>query len=1016
MFVPLGVLVSGFLVISDGDRLEYNRDIRPILSDRCFACHGPDKKNRKGDLRLDVREDAVRDRDGSAAIVPGRPDESTIIERVFSEEDDLRMPPKGLHKDLTGAQRATLKRWVEQGAEYQPHWAYVPIRRPPTPEVRDRSLLRNAIDAFVQAPLEARGIRPLPEADRRTLIRRVSLDLIGLPPTTEEIDAFLADQAPDAYARLVGRLLDSPHYGERMAQGWLDVARYADTVGYHGDQNHNAWAYRDYVIDAFNKNKPFDQFAIEQLAGDLLPNPTPEQRVATCFNRLNMVTREGGAQPKEYLAKYTADRIRTVGLAFLGSTLNCAECHDHKFDPFTTKDFYAIGAFFADVKQWGVYNDYGYTPNPDLRGWSNDHPFPPEIVVESPALRRRLAKLESQIAGTIEAAPCEPTRLESWKAALAEFLAENPRGWATPAPSVTLSPPGNAKKAAADAAFLVEDDNRVVLLGKGADTIDIDLDPGLGTLPLAAIRIELLPEAKWDGKITRSGEATTVRPSFSIVPAEEGGKPRPLAIRFSQADRWAPRYSNGFELPNVHPAWVTRPEDARAPHAAVFWLDTPAALQPGEKVRVRVADATVGTLRIRLSPVAPEVGAVEMPGVLARKLGDDRVVRSWMVRSTPFALESLARIKSLESEIVACRGGRTPVMVTESSSKPLTIRVLARGNWMDESGEICSPQTPGFLPKLPSHGPATRLDLAKWIVSDENPLTARVVVNRAWKQLFGNGLSLQVDDLGAQGDPPSHPELLDWLAADFRSDWDVKRMVKQVVLSHTYRQRSGPREDLLEQDPSNRWLACQNPRRLEAEIVRDNILAIAGLLNPEQGGPPCHPYQPGGYYAGLQFPDRDYQPERDERQYRRAVYMHWQRTFLHPMLANFDAPSREDCLAIRTTANSPQQALTLLNDPQFVEAARAWAARLLSAPGDDPGRLDRAFHQALARPIRDAERSSLLEFLDRARKEYRDHPDEARKLIAVGVAPAPQGDPAELAAWASVCRVILNLHETITRY
>lgn len=1016
MLVPIGVVLLGIAVLDDGDRVEYNRDVRPILSDRCFACHGPDPKARKAELRLDIRDDAVRDRDGAAAIVPGKPDESTLVERIFSDEDDERMPPRGLHKDLTDAQKDLLKRWVEQGAVYQPHWAYVPIRKPAVPAVQDGSLVRNEVDRFVQAPLEARKLRPSPEADRRTLVRRLSLDLIGLPPTVEEVDAYLADQDPNAYEKLVDRLLRSPHYGERMAQGWLDVARYADTVGYHGDQNHNAWAYRDYVIDAFNQNKPFNLFTVEQIAGDLLPNPTVEQRVATCFNRLNMVTREGGAQPKEYLAKYTADRIRTVGLAFLGSTLNCAECHDHKFDPFTTKDFYSIGAFFADVKQWGVYQDYGYTPNPDLRGFSNDHPFPPEIEIESPALLRRLERLRSQRGQVIDSTPIDPSQLGAWKGALAEYLAENPRGWTTPAPSVVLHPPGNAKQPAADAAFLVEDDHRIVLLGKGADKIDVDLDPALGSLPMAAIRLELLPEAKWDGKITRAGEATTVRPSFSIVPAQEGGKPRPLAIRLSWSDHRLPRYYNGFEILEVHSAWQTRPEDARTPHSAVFWLDAPTALQPGEKLRVHLADATVGAFRVRVSPIAPEAGVVAMPGVLARNLGDDRTVRGWAVRSTPFALESLAKIKPIESEVLACRDGKTPVMVTESSNNPLQVRVLPRGNWMDETGAVCSAETPGFLPRRATDGAPTRLDLAQWLCSDDNPLTARVIVNRFWKRLFGGGLSTQTDDLGAQGDPPSHPELLDWLAADFRADWNVKRMVKQIVMSHTYRQQSGPRADLREQDPANRWLACQDPRRLEAEIVRDNALAIAGLLNREMGGPPCHPYQPGGYYAALQFPDRDYLAERDDRQYRRGIYTHWQRTFLHPMLANFDAPSREDCLAIRTAANSPQQALTLLNDPEFVEAARVWAARLLSSPGDDSARLDRAFQEALARPIRDAERSSLVAFLDQARQQYRERPDDARKLIAVGIAPVSQGDPVEQAAWASVCRVVLNLHETITRF
>jgi mono/diheme cytochrome c family protein len=1014
------------------DQPQYNRDIRPILSDNCFACHGPDAKHREADLRLDVRDDAVRDRGGYTAITPGRPDESELWFRILSNDPAEVMPPPKFHKTLTAAQKELIRRWIAQGAEYQPHWAYVPPRRPDVPAVPETSKLRNPIDAFIQHALAGRGLEPSPEADRRTLIRRLSLDLIGLPPTPDEVQAFLRDNAPDAYERLVDRLLQSPHHGERMAQGWLDVARYADTVGFHGDQNQNAWPYRDYVIDAFNKNKPFDQFTIEQLAGDLLPNPTPEQLIATCFNRLNMMTREGGAQPKEYLAKYTADRIRTVGLAWLGSTLACAECHDHKFDPFTMKDFYSIGAFFADIKQWGVYSDYGYTPNPDLKGFTNDHPFPPEIVVESPALQRRLAQLQDQVEQVIDGVPRDDAAANAWKAGIRGFLGRHPDGWAAPTPTVRVSPATPTRKgvraasAAADSpsanespGYFLEDGQRIVFLNKAADTAEIDLEAPADHV--AAIRVELLPEAKWDGRILRSGTgtATTIRPTFTLI--RDGEKPRPLAIRHAQADRFAPRYANGFEVLGVQSGWLTRADDLSQPHTAVYLLDAPIALTAGDVIRVGFSNNALGAVRISLSPLAPDVGQTRFAADLARRLDDERTTRALFLRSRGEPASEYARLKTLEHEILACRDGKTPVMVTERTDQPLTIRVLARGNWMDESGAIREPATPAFLPPLPdSQGRSlTRLDLARWLCSDENPLTARVVMNRLWKQFFGQGLTMQVDDLGAQGDPPSHPELLDWLAVEFREGgWDLKRMVKRIVMSHTYRQVAGPRADVVERDPDNRWLSCQNPRRLEAEVVRDNALAIAGLLNLDQGGPPIHPYQPDGYYEGLQFPDRVYQAERDDRQYRRGVYMHWQRTFLHPMLANFDAPSREDCVALRVAANSPQQALTLLNDPEFVEAARVWADRLLAAPGasTDADRLALAFEQALARPIQPRERSSLLAFLDRVRSEYRDRPEDAAKLLEVGVASKTSGDPVERAAWTSVGRVILNLHETITRY
>jgi hypothetical protein len=1004
----------------DDARAGYNRDVRPILSDHCFACHGPDTKQRKAELRLDRRDDATRDRGGYAVLVPGDVEESELLVRILSEDADEVMPPPKFHKDLSDAQKAILKRWVEQGAEYEPHWSYVVPKRHAVPEVADARLVVNPIDAFVQAPLAQEGITPAAEANRRDLLRRLYLDLVGLPPKPEEVDAFIKDRSADAYEKVVDRLLRSPHFGERMAQYWLDVARYSDTVGFHGDQNHNAWAYRDYVIDAFNKNKPFDEFTIEQLAGDLLPNPTSEQLVATCFNRLTMMTREGGAQPKEYLAKYTADRIRTVGMAWLGSTLNCCECHDHKFDPFTTKDFYSMGAFFADVKQWGVYSDYGYTPNPDLRNFTNDHPFPPQITVESPALKRRIAGLRDEITRLVDSTPCEKEHLEGWKQGVRSLLTEYPGGWTSPEPTVRIGAAQARRGAQANTTkpdpegYLIEDDSRIVFLNNAPDSAEIDLPAGLEHL--AAIRVELLPEAKWDGKVLRSGDSTTIKPAFSRV--REGEKPRPLPVRHAQADRYAPQYANGFDIIGVQGGWRTESADLMKKHTAVYFLDTPGALSKDDMVRVSLPSNAVGALRISLSPLAPEIDQTRFTE-LAKVVDDDRAARKLYLRSTASAAEAYARLRGLEAEILECRDGKTPVMVTERTDKPLTIRVLARGNWMDESGEVCPPQTPAFLPALDdAEGRTlTRLDLARWICDPDNPLTARVVMNRLWKQLFGAGLSHQVDDLGAQGDRPSHPELLDWLAVEFREGgWDLKRMVKLVVMSHTYRQVAGPRADTREADPNNRWLASQNPRRLEAEVVRDNALAIAGLINLDAGGPPSHPYQPAGYYGGLQFPDREYQAERDARQYRRGVYMHWQRTFLHPMLANFDAPSREDCVAIRTAANSPQQALTLLNDPEFVEAARVWAGRLVGRGTDDETRLTHAFQTALARPPKPAELSGLREFLDRMRSEYKACPGDAEKLLKVGAMPPPDGDPVELAAWASACRVLLNLHETITRF
>jgi hypothetical protein len=1034
------VMITGLAAQASAvDKVDYNRDVRPILSDHCFACHGPDKKQRKADLRLDIRDVAL----AKGAIVPGKVDESELCARILATDPDEMMPPPRAQKPLTAAQVDVLKRWVASGAPYAAHWSYTPIVRPPVPDLKDRSKVHNPIDAFVQAMLERRRIAPAPQADRRTLIRRLSLDLVGLPPTPEEVRAFLDDQDPRAYENLVTRLLGSPHYGERMAGPWLDVVRYADTVGFHGDQNQNAWAYRDYVIDAFNKNLPFDRFTAEQLAGDLLPDPTPEQLTATCFNRLNMMTREGGAQPREYLAKYAADRVRTVGMAWLGSTLGCCECHDHKFDPFTTRDFYSLAAFFSDVKQWGVYHDYEYTPNPDLKGYSNDHPFPPEIVVESPALARRIARLQGEIGKVVNEAtvrhdgdPQAKQAFASWLASAAAFLRENPTGWESPLDSVgnVAAPPRARRGAAAKNAVrrpaatgskptaVVHDDGRVAITAGGLTNDEFRLHPTPGRV--SAIRVELLADDR--ANVLRPGvTGATLRFEVRLI-RQGGANPQPLAFRAAAADRFAPRYANGFEVLGVLGGWNIDTKSAAKSSTAVWLLEQPALVRAGDTLTVILQGNPAALVRVSLSPFAPGVltGASDFAeltrALLATDAASSPVVRAAYLRATAWDEPAFARVVELEAKVRECRGGRTPVMVTEAI-RPMTTRVFPRGNWQDESGPVVVPAVMQSLPqpKAGSKERLTRLDLARWLTSKENPLTARAVVNRLWKQFFGSGLSAQVDDLGAQGDWPVHAELLDWLASEFReSGWDIKHIVRLMITSYTYRQDSNPRPEVFAVDPSNRLLASQSPRRLDAEFIRDNALSIAGLIDLEVGGPPSFPYQPPNYYANLQFPDRDYVADQNGRQYRRGVYSHWQRTFLHPMLAAFDAPSREDCVAARTAANSPQQALALLNDSEFVETARALAARLLSGPvRDDASRLGASYERALSRPPTEAERRSLMAALGRFRDACRSGGDDPGKLLRVGIAPVSRGiDPSELAAWTQVCRVILNLHETITRY
>ncbi len=972
--------------------ISFNRDVRPILSDHCFTCHGPDAGKRKAKLRLDVREVAL----AKEAFVPGDPEASELIHRISSDDPEEHMPPPETRAPLTDAQKETLRRWIAEGAEYEAHLSYVQLVRLAVAAVRNSSWVVSPVDAFVLARLEAEGLSPAAKAARRDLLRRVSLDLTGLPPTPAEMAAFLADRRPDAYEHQVERLLASPHYGERMAVWWLDLARYADSVGYHGDQGLNVFPYRDYVIDSFNANEPYDQFTLEQLAGDLLPAPQEAQLIATGFNRLNMVTREGGAQPGEYLAKHMADRVRTVSTIWMGSTMGCAECHDHKFDPFSTKDFYQLGAFFADLREWGVYQDYDYTPNPDLRGWSNDHPFPPELEVENRALVRRIADLRRRMDEEARAAAvAQAEDFAEWTRAAQQFAQQHPDGWATPPPAV-LEP-------AAPAAEILEDGS-VLLTGENQKQV---LRLALPAGPVAALRVELLPHERHGGSNLRGGKGgqAWITLAATLHRGADAAEQR-LGFHAANADAQDPVYFNGAAVQGVLGGWRTSAAAHPSRQTATWLLAAPFTAADGDWLDVTLGNAAAGCVRVSLSPFVEE---------------DAPRDRQWLLgTSAPAAQPAAERARALLRRIFECRGGKAMTVISVPVEARVT-RVLPRGNWQDESGEVVQPAPPHFLPQPPAHPDGTRLtrlDLAHWLTSDANPLAARTFANQIWRLFFGAGLAPVPDDLGAQGDWPSHPELLDWLAADFREGWDVKRLVRTIVTSATYRQSAAPRAELRERDPQNRLLARQTPRRLEAEFVRDNALFIAGLLVDEIGGPSAHPYQPAGYYAPLQFPDREYQPDLDERQWRRGLYTHWQRTFLQPMLANFDAPSREECTAARVQSNTPQQALTLLNDPTFVEAARALAQTLLAGAATTPAeRLDQAFLRALGRPAATEEQAALQDFLQAQRAAFRADPASADALLGVGIAPRPAGaDPVELAAWTAVCRVILNLHETLTRF
>lgn len=1041
LFLPVVTIGFGLLALATGvtaaedsnqpDKVRFNRDIRPIFSDTCFHCHGFDAKARKAGLRLDIREEALKKTENDVyPIVPGKPEESEIVKRLFSTDPDDIMPPPKAHKEIPLAQRELIKRWVAEGAVYEPHWAYAPLTKPAVPKIGNA---QSPIDGFIREKLAEKKIAPSPEAPKARLLRRLSLDLIGLPPAEKEVAAFLADESPNAYEKQVDRLLASPRYGERMAVWWLDIARYTDTVGFHGDQNQRIFPYRDYVINAFNSNKHFDAFTIEQLAGDLLPNPTTEQLVATGYNRLNMMTREGGAQPNEYLAKYGAERVRSVAAAWFGSTFGCAECHDHKFDPIKTRDFYELKSFFADMKQWGVYSDYGYTKNPELAGFNNEYPFPPEIQVDSPYLQAEKAKAQAALDAYWKAEREKlavdaklRTDFEKWIEESRKFphLTNAPGhedGWKTyPATALLYDKSG---KPNLDNDVPLEDGQLARLekpLGK-EDELRLTVHPNGDRI--ATIGVEL---SKQDADAAMSF-GKNVKISAAVKSAD--GKTRKLALYFGDSATKAPNYNNGAEVLGITGDWKL-PRQETDNLTAVWFLDPPVKLAPREKLVVTITGDNPLPLRLFFSPFAGHDPVSFDGGALSGALHAEAaertpeqqtlLVKTWLL-STATDRAGFARYKELAAAVRDAREGKAWTMVTQAV-EPLTVRVLPRGNWQDESGPVVLPATPSFLPGRKESTDAhrlTRLDLAKWIVSKENPITARAVMNRLWQQFFGIGLSAALDDLGSQGELPSHPELLDWIASEFRdSGWDMKHMIKLFVMSETYRQSSVLRPELREIDPANRLLASQNPRRLEAEFVRDNALSIAGILNVSRlGGPSIEPYQPPGYYDPLQFPSRDYVASTGPEQWRRGVYMHWQRTFLHPMLANFDAPARDECAAVRVVSNTPQQALTLLNDPTFVEAARLFAGRLMATDAaDDDARLDHAFEIAMARPPKDQEKASLTKFLATQRDYYREHADDAAKLLKIGFAPPTQGDPAELAAWTSLCRVILNSQEAITRY
>ncbi len=951
------ILAANVAASAEPPLVSFNRDIRPILTDNCYACHGPDKNKREAGLRLDKPDGATAELEsGATAIVPGDIAKSELVRRITSSDEHERMPPPEHPKRLTPKQIELLTAWVAQGGEYEPHWAFSTPTQPEVPAVDfPQAPLRNPIDHFIAAKLRAEGLAPSAEADRRTLIRRVTLDLHGLPPTPEEVESFVADTSPDAYEKVVDRLLGSPRFAERQAMFWLDAVRYADSVGFHGDQFMSVWPYRDYVLKAFDANMPFDQFLREQLAGDLLPNATRDQRTASAFNRLNRMTAEGGAQDKEYLAKYAADRARTIGTAFLGLTTGCAECHDHKFDPLTTRDFYQLEAFFADIEEKGFYGGANGSgkwgpdlslPSPEQQMWLEEHDKALKAIRE-----RQAAITNEQLAEGRTA----------WEARTLALDVAKQLAWHTVEPTSLATENGATLTHAGGGLIVAEGPN------PDNETYTVTFKPGEGRWTSLMIQPEGggdLPgngiARGWVSFVLTDVEAEATQGREGEAPAEPQAAKR---LAFSEV------LTDGLGDIDPFPPAATIDGDPKSGWGnengsiggkrLVLRFAEPLEATADTMVTVRLRHdsdfrkATIGKFRVGLSRVEGATGdenALPEKVLTALRVASDMrndEQKKLIIDHYRVAAPELAALRSEEdwhfAERAQLAASVPTVLVTQARKEPRPIRVLPRGNWMDDSGDIVEPNVPEFLAPLELDGRrATRLDLADWIASESNPLTARVFANRQWKQFFGTGLSKVLEDVGSQGEWPSHPALLDWLACEFMqpsSDaegthaWDVKHLVRTIVTSHTYRQSSiadatdGKSQSV---DPENRLLSRQNPIRLDAEQVRDSALAVSGLLAHRFGGPSVFPVQPEGYWSALNFPKREYSASRGDDLHRRSVYTHWQRTFLHPSLVVFDAASREECTVNRTNSNTPLQALVLLNDPIFVEAARVFAQQAMN--------------------------------------------------------------------------------------
>lgn len=1017
------IAVSGLQLPNRADeptRISFNRDIRPILSNNCFFCHGQDNANRKAELRLDTEEGQR----ANHVVVPGSLDESLLIERILSTVPDVVMPPPDSNKALSTKDKELLKRWVVEGAAFEKHWSWIaPKRTQP-----GKSPSPNPIDAFILEKLDEQGLKPSPEADRTTLIRRVTLDLTGLPPTLEEVDNFLSDKSETAYEKVVDRLLQSPHFGERMALPWLDAARYADTHGYQKDNHRSMWPWRDWVVNAINQNMPFDQFTIEQLAGDLLPNANDLQRIATGFHRNHRINAEAGSIEEEYLAEYAADRLDTTATVWLGLTVGCARCHDHKFDPITQKEYFQLFAFFNNIDEKGVD---GVGPSPT-----------PQMTVSVPGLDAELARQRVRVAelGNRLAERADELRQDrlAWEERVSAILdtAMSDTLWIVPEPTELLSANKMNFKVLSDRSVLVHGDNPL----NDVQSIRIPIESGW----TRAIRLEALPhESLNQAAFARSFDGSFVLSGFEVELNERDQAARKLEIRSAIAASSRLSWSvAGCLDQNTNTGWSTDPNLPANQHRALFLLDQSIEGKPGSYLTLRLRyeakeeQSIIGRFRFALSssdqPVLESddwfpsslVEAVRvLPGHRTAEQ-QQQLVDVFLRLSTDTLLKTLRlkREQAEQHEKELHERSTVNIMVMKELDTPRDTFIHLRGAY-DKPGERVVASTPASLPGIEKKRLLNRLDLARWIVDRNHPLSARVAVNRYWQMYFGTGLVKTTEDFGTQGEWPSHPELLDWLASEFiDSNWDVKAMQRLMVLSETYRQSSKTNPRALELDPENRWLSHGPRFRLAAYLLRDQALSASGLLVPALGGPPVKPYQPAGLWegvAGINSNTTRYRQDTGSSLYRRSIYTYWKRAVPPPSMMIFDTADREVCSVKRRLTNTPLQALTMLNDPTYVETARALASQsmgLSSQFESDADVTQWIFRRILARSPDATENQQLQGSLVNYRVHFQRLPTAAQELIHVGESPVDAGlDAIELAARTTLVSLILNLDETLTK-